>query len=149
MISMRLEKENWKRNKEKKPVKLLKTADCRCQDKSLFTNTENFLSELKKWKWWIVKNLLKWNPETPVFLFICKSYFCTIKMVLSFITRHREGALVGGGLFATLYGGYVFWKDSIRGKKIGIDQIEEDPTEANRTKVFLVTGANSGTTVHK
>ena len=70
-------------------------------------------------------------------------------MVLSFITRHREGALVGGGLFATLYGGYVFWKDSIRGKKIGIDQIEEDPTEANRTKVFLVTGANSSTTVHK
>jgi len=65
-------------------------------------------------------------------------------MVLNFITRHREGALVGGGLFATMYGGYVFWKDSIRGKKIGIDQIEEDPTEANRTKVYLVTGANSG-----
>ena len=43
-----------------------------------------------------------------------------------------------------MYGGYVFWKDSIRGKKIGIDQIEEDPTEANRTKVYLVTGANSG-----
>ena len=44
--------ETWKRelkkrNKEK-TVKLLKTADCRCQDKSLFTNTENFLSELKK-----------------------------------------------------------------------------------------------------
>ena len=65
-------------------------------------------------------------------------------MVLSYITRHRQGFLVGGGLFATLYGGFVLWKDSIRGKKSGLEQIQEDPQEAQRTKVFLVTGANSG-----
>ena len=52
--------------------------------------------------------------------------------------------LVGGGVFAALYGGFVVWKDSIRGKKLEISQIDEDPEEAKRTKVFLVTGANSG-----
>ena len=67
-------------------------------------------------------------------------------MVLRWITRHREGMLVGGGVFAALYGGFVVWKDSIRGKKLELSQIEEDPEEAKRTKVFLVTGANSGTT---
>ena len=52
--------------------------------------------------------------------------------------------LVGGGLFATLYAGGIVWKDYIRGQKLEIAHIDEDPEEAKRTKVYLVTGANSG-----
>ena len=65
-------------------------------------------------------------------------------MVLRFLTRYREGMLVGGGLFATLYAGGIVWKDYIRGQKLEIAHIDEDPEEAKRTKVYLVTGANSG-----
>ena len=64
------------------------------------------------------------------------------------VNQNKERLLTGVGVFATIYGGLILWKDYIVGKRYRIitDSIpSEDPVEAKRQKVFLVTGANSGT----
>jgi hypothetical protein len=63
------------------------------------------------------------------------------------VYQNKEGILTGVGIFATIYGGVILWKDYLVGKRHRIitDSIpSEDPVEAKRQKVFLVTGANSG-----
>ena len=61
--------------------------------------------------------------------------------------QNKERIFTGVGIFATIYGGVILWKDYLIGKRYRIitDSIpSEDLVEAKRKKVFLVTGANSG-----
>ena len=61
--------------------------------------------------------------------------------------QNKERIFTGVGIFATIYGGVILWKDYLIGKRYRIitDSIpSEDPVEAKRQKVFLITGANSG-----
>ena len=60
--------------------------------------------------------------------------------MLKFIYKNRDFIVYGGGLFAAFYGAMAIYKD-YRYPKV---KYEEDPEEAKRTKVYLVTGANSG-----
>ena len=63
------------------------------------------------------------------------------------VYQNKERILTGVGIFATIYGGVILWKDYLIGKRYRIitDSIpSEDPVEAKRQKVFLITGANSG-----
>ena len=66
--------------------------------------------------------------------------------MLKFMSMHKEGLLVGGGAFAVLYGGIVLWKDKLVGERYDVKKAlaPEDPAEANRQKVYVITGANSG-----
>ena len=63
------------------------------------------------------------------------------------VYQNKERIFTGVGIFATIYGGVILWKDYLIGKRyrINTDSIpSEDPVEAKRQKVFLITGANSG-----
>lgn len=65
-------------------------------------------------------------------------------MVFQFLNRNRQSLLLGGGIFCTFYGGLVLLNDKITNvKKFDTPELE-DPEEAKRQKVYLVTGANSG-----
>ena len=65
--------------------------------------------------------------------------------------QNRGGLFTGVGLFASVYGGIVYiyeYRQREKYKNI-MDLIPpEDPAEAKRQKVFLVTGANSGMYTH-
>ena len=66
--------------------------------------------------------------------------------------QNKGGLLAGAGLFASTYGGMCYWHEYRQKKKYKsiTDLIPpEDPVEAKRQKVFLVTGANSGMYVCK
>ena len=63
--------------------------------------------------------------------------------MFKFINRNREFLVVGGGAFATLYGGSILLNSYLTNVQ-KFDPEGEDPEEANRQKVYLVTGANSG-----
>ena len=66
-----------------------------------------------------------------------------ILKMFKFINRNREFLVVGGGAFATLYGGSILLNSYLTNVQ-KFDPEGEDPEEANRQKVYLVTGANSG-----
>ena len=63
--------------------------------------------------------------------------------MFKFINRNREFLVVGGGAFATFYGGSILLNSYLTDVK-KFNPEEEDQEEANRQKVYLVTGANSG-----
>ena len=91
-----------------------------------------------------MKKFLNLDLDKPESHFLVKSQKMSFK---KWFYENKWGLFTGTGLFATLYGGMVYTQEHFQRKKYRsiIDLIPpEDPIEAKRQKVFLVTGANSG-----